>query len=364
LEAAKAGVDYIDTAIEPLAWGTSHPDVITIQTMLKDAGFKVPEINMNAYMQARALTQEFMDDFLGHFINPKNHLMSSLLIGSGLPGGMMGSLMADLECVHQGINQSLSMAGKPTMSLDDLLVALFDEVKYVWPKLGYPPLVTPFSQYVKNIALMNLMSQMQGKDRWQMIDKNAWDMILGKAGKLPGPLAPEILELAEKQKLEFYQGVPQDAYPDALDGFRKEMIENGWELGENEEELFEFAMHERQYRDYKSGEAKARFNDELNKQIQCSITASSAVKLKGVEDVLEIKIPEKGRFYYDLNFGSGFNIPQKGEQIKAGQRIGYIESQHGYSEVLSLIDGKVHDVLFQQAGVVDENTTVLLIEKN
>jgi pyruvate carboxylase subunit B len=48
LEVARAGAEYIDVAMEPLAWGTSHPDVITIQAMLKDAGFLVPEINMKA----------------------------------------------------------------------------------------------------------------------------------------------------------------------------------------------------------------------------------------------------------------------------------------------------------------------------
>lgn len=54
--------------------------------MLKDAGYKVPEINMEAYMKVRSLIQEFMDDFLGLYISPKNRLMNSLLIGPGLPG--------------------------------------------------------------------------------------------------------------------------------------------------------------------------------------------------------------------------------------------------------------------------------------
>jgi len=98
-----------------------------------------------------------MDDFLGHFINPKNRFLSSLMIQSGLPGGMMGSLMADLKGVHQGINISLKAHGKGELTEDELLVKLFEEVAFVWPKLGYPPLVTPFSQYVKNVALLNIV---------------------------------------------------------------------------------------------------------------------------------------------------------------------------------------------------------------
>ena len=101
LEVAKAGGDVLDVAMEPLSWGKVHPDVITIQAMLKDAGFRVKDINMKAYMEARSLTQEFIDDFLGYWIDPKNALMTSLLVGCGLPGGMMGSLMADLKGMQE-----------------------------------------------------------------------------------------------------------------------------------------------------------------------------------------------------------------------------------------------------------------------
>ena len=157
LEVCENGADIIDVAMEPLSWGKVHPDVISVQAMLKNAGFQVPEINMKAYMKARSMTQEFIDDFLGYFIDSTNKHMSSLLLGCGLPGGMMGSMMADLKGVHSGINLLLKGQGKEPMSLDDLVVMLFEEVEYVWPKLGYPPLVTPFSQYVKNVALMNVM---------------------------------------------------------------------------------------------------------------------------------------------------------------------------------------------------------------
>ena len=280
LEVAKAGADYIDVAMEPLSWGMVHPDVITIQTMLKDAGFDVPEINMKAYMEARALTQSFIDDFLGYFINPKNRFLSSLMIQSGLPGGMMGSLMADLKGVQDGINYSLKASNKQELTEDDLLMKLFDEVAYVWPKLGYPPLVTPFSQYVKNVALLNIVQLAKGEERYSMMDETTWDMILGKAGKLPGPLAPEIINLAEKQNREFYTGIPQDAYPDVLDKYRKEMKNNKWDFGENDEELFEFAMHETQYRDYKSGRAKKRFEDEIQKLKSQSSTTKTTIAVK------------------------------------------------------------------------------------
>ena len=78
----------------------------------EECRFPVPEINMKAYMKARSMTQEFIDDFLGYFIDPTNKHMSSLLLGCGLPGGMMGSMMADLKGVHSGINLILKGQGQ------------------------------------------------------------------------------------------------------------------------------------------------------------------------------------------------------------------------------------------------------------
>lgn len=266
LEVCRNGADIIDTAIEPLSWGKVHPDVISVQSMLKNAGFDVPEINMEAYMEARKLTQEFIDDFLGYFMNPSNKLMSSLLLGCGLPGGMMGSMMADLTGMMGAINNNRVAKGEAPLSEDALLVKLFDEVAYVWPRVGYPPLVTPFSQYVKNIALMNLFAESKGNPRYSMMDNSIWGMILGKSGKLPGEVAPEIIALAKEKGFEFTDADPQSYYPDELDRYRKEMQDNGWELGEDDEELFEFAMHEAQYREYKSGSAKKRFLADLQKE--------------------------------------------------------------------------------------------------
>ncbi len=266
LEAARNGADYIDVGMEPLSWGTGHADLLTIHEMLRDAGFKVADINMDAYMEVRRLSQAFMDDFLGLYINPTNRRMNSLLIGPGLPGGMMGSLMADLEKNVTSLNKWLTKSGKSNITEDELLLNLFNEVKHIWPMLGYPPLVTPFSQYVKNAALMNVIQMTKGKERWSMLDENTWGMILGKSGSLPGKLAPEILKMAANQNREFFTGNPQDLYPDQLEHFRELMKENGWDAGTEDEELLEFAMHPQQYKDFKSGEAKIKFKLDLAKR--------------------------------------------------------------------------------------------------
>lgn len=272
LEAARNGADFIDVAMEPLSYGTAHADLITVHEMLKDAGFSLPDINMKAYMQVRSLTQEFIDDFLGYYINPKNRLMNALLIGPGLPGGMMGSLMADLENNLKSLNNWKVKNNQPPISQDDLLIKLFDEVEEIWPQMGYPPLVTPFSQYVKNAALVNVMQMEKGKERWSMLDENAWDMVLGKSGRVPGEVGDTLKNLAKEQGREFFDGDPQDLQPDALDEFRAKMKENGWDTGQDDEELFEYAMHPQQYEAYKSGKAKADFEMDLAKRKEPEVT--------------------------------------------------------------------------------------------
>ena len=368
LEVAKAGVDYLDVAMEPLSWGMVHPDVISVQAMLKDAGFKVPEINMKAYMEARRLTQSFIDDFLGYFIDDRNKFMTSLLVGCGLPGGMMGSLMADLKGVHMGINATLKNNGKKELSTDELLVMLFDEVKYIWPKLGNPPLVTPFSQYVKNIALMNVMFMLKGEPRWSMIDKNSWDMILGKAGKLPGTLAPEIVELAKKNNYEFFEGNPQDNYPNELDHFIALMKENNWERGKDDEELFEFAMHEKQYRDYKSGEAKKRFDAELEAAIKEKYSKMNVA----VPDIRTLKYPNAepleapatGRVLWELDFEEKSKEPVHGKLVKEKEAVCALQTRYGIEQINSFCNGRIVGIERKQGEMVRKGDVIAYIEQN
>ena len=375
LEVARAGADYLDVAVEPLSWGKVHPDVITIREMLKADGFTVKDLNMNAYMEVRALTQKFIDDFLGYWIDPNNSHMSSLLVGCGLPGGMMGSMMADLKGFHGAINASLRAQGKAELSLDQLMVMLFQEVEYVWPRLGYPPLVTPFSQYVKNTALMNLMNILKGQPRWTTIDKDTWNMILGKMGTLPGPLAPEIVELARQKGLEFYTGNPQDAFPNELDKFRAMMKEEGWDVGQDEEELFEFAMHERQYRDYKSGVAKERFRADLE-AAKAKAGAPIVVERPVVEmpkydideivkkypNAVPVQAPVKGQLMWQYDVEDASTAPVAGTEVKAGEPMSYIQTYYGFEEVVPAVSGRIVAVCCRQGDIVAKGEILAFVQ--
>ena len=370
LEVCNNGADIIDTAIEPLSWGKVHPDIISVQSMLKNEGFDVPEINMSAYMKARSLTQEFIDDWLGYFINPANKHMSSLLLGSGLPGGMMGSMMADLGGIQAAINSLRKQKGEPELNTDDMLVALFNEVEHVWPMVGYPPLVTPFSQYTKNIALMNLLTMAQGKGRFVMMDEAMWGMILGKSGKVPGPIAPELVALAKEKGKEFTDTDPHTLYPNALDDFRKEMDENGWDYGQDDEELFELAMHPEQYRNFKSGQAKKNFLADLQKAKEAKLSKSikpeelAAFKHAKADAVVS---PVDGQVFYEFQGGDACVPclePAIGQKYKDGDTYCYVQASWGeFIPVKAGIGGRLVDIAAKKASRVHRGDTLAWIER-
>ena len=393
LEVCKNGCDYVDTAVAPLAWGTGHADIIAVQEMLKDAGFKVKEINMEAYMEVRTKVQEMMDDFLGYYCPSLNRINNSLLVKPGLPGGMMGSLMTDLEDNLKSLNKWKQKNNQPELTTDQLLVKLFDEVAYVWPKVGYPTLVTPFSQYVKNLALMNVLQMEKGKERWTMIADTIWDMILGKAGQLPGPVDPIFVEMAKAEGREFLQNDPQDNYPDSLDDYRYKMAQKGWPLGEDDEELFEYAMHPSQYEAYMSGKAKADFEADLEQRkaaknapaatdkkpesIMVNVNGQSykvnisydlnaapqAAPAAGAAPVpaggQELAAPLEGKFF--LVNGAGEVAKKVGDRVSKGEVVCYIEAMKTYNAIKSEFDGVITSICFKAGDSVYEDDVLMTI---
>lgn len=396
LEVCKAGCDYVDVGMSPLSWGTGHADVIAVQEMLRDAGFEVKDIDMEAYMEARTQIQAMYDDFLGYWCPALNRTNNSLLIKPGLPGGMMGSLMTDLEDNLRDLNRWKEKHGQPPMTTDQMLVRLFDEVAYVWPKVGYPPLVTPFSQYVKNLSLINILWMEKGKPRWSLIGNNIWDMLLGKSGKLPGPVDPELVAMAESQGREFLTTDPQLNYPDCLDEYRAKMRENGWETGRDDEELFEYAMHPEQYEAYKSGKAKADFEADLAARKAKKAAPAAPAQMPAVITINvggrdyrldvaygdaipagspagsapapaegpgeDIAAPLSGKFFLTKDPAEQ---PRKvGDAVKRGDRLAYIEAMKIDNAICADFDGVITAILPSNGETVEEDDVIFRMSRN
>lgn len=224
-----------------------------------------------------------------------------------------------------------------------------------------------------------------------MIADDIWDMILGKAGKLPGELAPEIVEKAEREGRKFFTGNPQDNYPDCLDKYRKMMNEKKWDTGEDDEELFEYAMHPAQYEAYKSGKAKEDFLADVEKRraeqnnapaddakpktltVQVDgqsyrvtvaygdidLPASATEKVAPSGEGEPVVAPLEGKFFLTKNTQE---TPLKvGDRVKKGDLLCYIEAMKTYNAIRSDVEGTVTAICQNPGDSVSEDDVLMKI---
>jgi pyruvate/oxaloacetate carboxyltransferase len=173
LRACEAGVNILDTAFSPLAWGTSQPPVESVVAALKgtpyDTGLDSELLNEIA-QYFRELREKYYDPL--KLIDPKAERVDASIIVHQIPGGMFSNLLEQL---------------REQKALDRLKEVL-EEVPKVRKELGYPPLVTPTSQLVGIQAVLNVIS---GK-RYSIVPKEIKDYVKGLYGKPPAPVDEKI----------------------------------------------------------------------------------------------------------------------------------------------------------------------------
>ena len=184
------------------------------------------------------------------------------------------------------------------------------------------------------------------------------------------------MDLAKEKGLEFYEGNPQDAFPDELDKFIAMMKEEGWDRGKDDEELFEFAMHERQYRDYKSGIAKQRFEKDLEaakaKAGAPVIVTRPVVEMPkiDVEKITElhpkatpVQAVASGQVVWQYDVTEKSMAPRIGDKVKEGDLLCQIQTYYGFENVYAPATGKYIAVYPAQGARVDKNEIIAFIDK-
>jgi pyruvate carboxylase subunit B len=169
LRACEAGVDIIDTAFSPLAWGTSQPPVETVVAALKNTPYD-PGFDMRLLVEIaeyfKGLREKYYDPL--RLIDPIAERVDPSILIHQIPGGMFSNLISQLR-EQNALNR---------------LKEVLEEVPRVRKELGYPPLVTPTSQLVGTQAVFNVLSG----ERYGVVPKEVKDYVRGLYGKPPAPI--------------------------------------------------------------------------------------------------------------------------------------------------------------------------------
>ena len=217
LAAAEAGADIIDTAISPLAGGTSQPATESLSTVLKELGFKV-DLDDEALVAISDYFKPIKEKYIAEgILAPKMLGLEPQTLIYQVPGGMLSNLYSQLK-------QAKS---------EHLYEEVLKEVPRVREDLGYPPLVTPLSQMVGTQAVFNVLTN----ERYKMVPNEIKDYVCGKYGKSPAPIKDKI-----KQKIieddSMIDVRPADLLEPELDKMKQEL--EG--LARSEEDVLIYAM--------------------------------------------------------------------------------------------------------------------------
>lgn len=214
LKAIEAGVDVIDTATVPLAFGNSQPATEMVVSALTgtpyDSGLDLEKL----FEMAKYFEKVRQDGGWDRGVTSLTHMQ---VYSHQVPGGMISNLESQLK----------------EQNALDRLPEVLQEIPVVRAEVGFPPLVTPLSQIVGTQAVLNVLS---GR-RWHIVPDEMKQYLRGRYGATPGPVSREVL--ARVLEGEEPIGVrPADLVDETLDDYREEI----GELARSDEDLLSYAL--------------------------------------------------------------------------------------------------------------------------
>ena len=218
LMAAYAGVDIVDTALSPLANGTSQPAteslVATLKGTVRDTGLDLGKMS-EAAVHFRKVAQRLQD---AGILDPKVLRVDTNTLLYQVPGGMLSNLISQLK-----------QAGK-----EDKYYDVLAEIPRVRKDFGYPPLVTPSSQIVGTQAVMNIIMG----ERYKVFPKESKAMLRGEYGKLPGQVNEAVRAKAGIAPEDVITCRPADLLEPELEKYKEEYKD----IAKSEEDVLSLAL--------------------------------------------------------------------------------------------------------------------------
>ena len=218
LKAVEAGCDIIDTAMSPLAMGTSQPATEVMVETFKGTEFDTG-LDQNLLAEIADYFRPYQEESLASgLLNPKVMGVNIKTLLYQVPGGMLSNMVSQLKEQHA----------------EDKYYEVLEEIPRVRKDLGEPPLVTPSSQIVGTQAVFNVLMG----ERYKMMTKETKAVLRGEYGQTVKPFNPEVQKLALAEGEEPITCRPADLIPNELDKLEAEMAQ--WK--EQDEDVLSYAL--------------------------------------------------------------------------------------------------------------------------
>ncbi len=352
--ACQAGVDILDTAISPLAWGTSQPPtesmVAALQGTPYDTGLDLKQL---------AHIKEYFDDIKEKYssiLDPIAESIDADVLLYQIPGGMLSNLISQLK-EQNALDR-----------YDDVL----EEMPRVRKDMGYPPLVTPTSQIVGIQAVMNVL----GGERYKTVSNEVKEYMKGNYGKPPAPVNPEISKKIIADD-EIITCRPADLLEPEFDKFKSEGMEKGFV--KSDEDALTYALYPPIAPKFLKGEAveEELAAPSIVEDTEIGIPTQYNVEVDG--DVFEVKImptgfmeveeTEKGPFtpveggVFSSMQGMVIKLNVNvGDKVSVGSTIAVIEAMKMENDIQSEVEGTVKEIFVEPGDAVSAGDILMVID--
>lgn len=301
LKAIEAGVDIIDTATGPLAFGNSQPATEMIVAAFKDSPWD-SRLNLDSlYEIAEYFEKVRVRRGIQRGVTSLEHMK---VMTHQVPGGMISNLFSQLQ----------------EQKALDRIKEVFEEIPKVRAEVGYPPLVTPLSQIVGTQAVLNVLT---GK-RWAVIPDEMKAYVRGYYGRAPGPMSPDIEEkiLKDEPRIDIR---PAELLKETFDDYANEL----GDLAKDEEDVLSYALFPKETKNYLAAHVEG-----AEKAVFMMSEDINAVKEDGYMDVSQIRELIKIVEQSDIN-----EVLVEEGDVKITVRRGGVEAQ-GEVKVETAVKGE------------------------
>ena len=355
--ACQAGVDVLDTAISPLAWGTSQPPTESMVAALQGTEFDT-ELDLKLLTSIKEYFDQLKTKY-GGLIDPISESVDTDVLLYQIPGGMLSNLISQLK----------------EQNAMDRYTDVLEEMPRVRKDMGYPPLVTPTSQIVGIQSVMNVL----GGERYKNVSNEVKEYMKGMYGKSPAPVDPEIFEKVIGDE-EVITCRPADLIEDEFDKFKSEGEEAGFV--KSDEDALTYALYPQIAPKFLKGDLTPEpipgtRGGPVEVVVAKEIPNEYDVEVDG--DIFNVKIlptgidigPKEEKNDCKDKEGAVLSSMQGmvirltvevGDEVKAGDTICVVEAMKMENDVQSEVDGVVEEIFVKDGDELKKDDCIMVIK--